>query len=89
MHTRIVTERGRVTDFAVQYEANIGGVWYNVVRYDGAHGYAHRDVLDAQGRTVRKEPLNLPYAEAVQYAREDIEENWPRYRREFLRRRGT
>lgn len=85
-HYRVVIERGRVIAFAVQYEAYIGEVWYRVVRYDTAHGYAHRDVLDAEGNTVRKEPLHLPYAEALQYAKNDIRTNWPRYREEFLRR---
>lgn len=47
MHLRFVTERGTVVEFAVQYEANIDGIWYRVLRYDSAHGYPHRDVLDA------------------------------------------
>jgi len=86
MHLRFVTERGRVVEFAVQYEANVDGVWYRVMRYDSAHGYPHRDVLDPQGNTVQKEPVNLSYAEAFTFAYDDIEANWPRYREEFLRR---
>ncbi|MDL1964286.1 MAG: hypothetical protein LWW98_08155 [Deltaproteobacteria bacterium] len=32
--------------FRVQYETKINQIWYPVVRYDTAHGFAHRDLLN-------------------------------------------
>lgn len=41
------TERGQILRFVVQLECQFveDGEWIPVVRYDTAHGYAHRDVL--------------------------------------------
>jgi hypothetical protein len=43
-------------------------IWFTtergVVRYDTAHGFAHRDILDPDGQTVRWEPMR-----EVDYAR--------------------
>jgi len=46
----------RVVEFRVQYETKLGGEWYPVVRYDTAHGFAHRDLIDRHGRQ-RKAPI--------------------------------
>jgi hypothetical protein len=35
---------------------NIKNKWYQVVRYDTAHGFAHKDILPYKG-DVRKEKL--------------------------------
>jgi len=91
MRVRINTERGVVMDFVVQYEtpmADPSEEHVVVVRYDGSHGRAHRDVLDAQGQTVRKMylPTHLSYGGALNYAIADIRENWVRYRQDFLLR---
>jgi hypothetical protein len=37
------TVRGMVLKFVVQLEVKYEGSWREVVRYDCAHGYAHRD----------------------------------------------
>jgi hypothetical protein len=91
MRVRINTERGVVMDFVVQYEtprSDLSGEHVVVVRYDGSHGRAHRDLLDARGHTVRKMylPTHLSFGEALNYALADIKENWARYRQDFLLR---
>ena len=45
-HTRF---EGKVTEFMVQYEIFVKEKWYEVVRYDTSHGYAHRDLMHADG----------------------------------------
>jgi hypothetical protein len=45
LRIRIATEKGQVANIMVQYEANIAGVWREIVRYDCAHGFLHRDVI--------------------------------------------
>ena len=49
-------EKGEILGFVAQYEALISGEWRPVVRYDTAHGFAHRDVIRANGEVV-KQPL--------------------------------
>ncbi len=89
LRVRIVSERGRgVIDFTIQYEAVIGDRTYPVIRYDTAHGQAHRDLLDAQGHNIDKLWFShtYDYAAVVQLAIQDIRANWPQYRADFLRR---
>jgi len=50
--------------------------WHPVVRYDTAHGFAHRDLLDIKGR-VKKTPLfNQDYNDALSFAESDLKANW-------------
>ncbi len=80
-----MTERGRVIRFAVQYETFAGGEWRPVVRYDTAHGFPHIDRSFPDGR-VEKIPLLVPdLGDALTLADDDIDENWPRYKEEFLK----
>ncbi len=79
-----------MVDFVVQYETvNPERIDEHVavVRYDGNHGRAHRDLLDVTGRTVRKTWLasRLTLAEALDEALVDIEAHWARYRERFFR----
>jgi hypothetical protein len=81
-----ITEKDRVTGFVVQYETLIEGKWLPVVRYDTAHGYAHKDLLNPDGS---KEKIFLGAAdlnEALTSADIDINENWERYKERYLRR---
>jgi hypothetical protein len=85
LRLRIETARpSEVVDFTAQYEAVIEGQTYPVVRYDCAHGFAHRDLLDHDGRNIEKWPLGpMGYKEALQYAITDLKANWRQYRRDF------
>ena len=58
LRIRIVTEKGQVVNIMVQYEANIAGAWREIVRYDCAHGFLHRDVMLPKGKT-EKQPLSI------------------------------
>ena len=79
-----VTEDGRIMKFVVQLELKIGGVWKEVLRYDCAHGYAHKDSYNIMGK-CRKINLFLQYEESLTLADDDINENWELYRERFLR----
>jgi hypothetical protein len=52
LRMRFTTVRGDVTAFTIQYETTIGEDRVPVVRYDSAHGCAHRDLLDRRGRVI-------------------------------------
>src|SRR4030067_645703 len=76
-------EKGVIIEFVVQYEALISGQWYPVIRYDTAHGFAHKDIMTKKGRIV-KQPLHFEtYNLAFTYASMDLKTNWQRYRSDF------
>ena len=69
--------------FRVQYETKISNTWHPVVRYDTAHGFAHRDMLKKDG-TVTKTPLfNQDYNDALTFAENDLKSNWSYYKKRF------
>jgi hypothetical protein len=81
-----VIERGRVLEFTVQYEAYINDEWNPVVRYDTAHGFAHRDLMHPDGQVDKRklaarDDLNGAYTGAAA----DLRKNWLRYREQYER----
>ena len=70
--------------FTVQLEVFINGLWRPAVRYDSAHGFAHRDRYFLDGRSTKTQ-LDINFHEALTFADEDIRENWDAYRDRFLR----
>ena len=70
--------------FLIQLEAEVEGSWKEVIRYDTAHGYAHIDRFNIEGKN-RKEGLNLTFKEALTRAERDIKQNWLTYRERFLK----
>lgn len=78
-------EKGQILGFMVQYEAFIQGKWIPIVRYDTAHGFAHKDVFKPDGK-VKKIFLGvLDWADALTFADRDIDENWEKYKHQYLR----
>lgn len=79
-----IKEKGKILFFRIQYETKINDDWYPVVRYDTAHGFAHRDLLNKKGE-VRKTPLfNQDYNDALLFAESDLKDNWRLYKDRFL-----
>ncbi len=70
--------------FTIQLEVEAKGRWRAAIRYDTAHGYAHIDRFNLQGKR-RKEILRLDFAEALTRAERDIKQNWTTYRERFLK----
>jgi len=77
------TISGKVVKFVVQLEGNHEGSWREVVRYDCAHGFAHRDSYNLSGSN-KKEELHLDFEEALTLADDDIDDNWELYIQRFL-----
>ncbi|HJZ23223.1 MAG TPA: hypothetical protein VJ201_02100 [Candidatus Babeliales bacterium] len=50
--------KGVIFEFVVQCEALISEQWQPIIRYDTAHGFAHKDIMKADGKTI-KQPLFL------------------------------
>lgn len=81
------TEKNRVTHFAVQLEVKAKNEWKVVVRYDCSHGFSHVDMYDLKGNQTKK-TLNLSFESALTYGEWDINKNWFKYKREFLKGAG-
>ena len=75
----------QIVHFMVQYETRWQGKWLPVVRYDTAHGFAHRDLYDRQGGTVKTPLFILNYNQALTFAESDLKANWQIYRERFLK----
>ena len=77
--------RGRILSFVVQLECLIEGRWYPIVRYDTAHGYAHRDVLKPDGKKEKQSVPVQDFNAALTYAQRDIKDHWRRYLAQYKR----
>lgn len=86
MRVRFSTLRGKVTTFMVQYETTFAGRRVPVVRYDNAHGFVHRDLLNRRGQLIAKTRLeNDPDSSvALNIGEPDILDNWPHYLEQFI-----
>jgi len=77
------SKHGKISAFSVQYEAFIEGAWRPVVRYDTAHGFAHRDLLHPDGTQEKTYIASKNYGQALKAAEIDIKQNWQNYRKIF------
>lgn len=81
-----ITEKSKVSGFVIQYEIFLEGKWMPVVRYDTAHGYVHRDLINPDGSKEKIFMGLTDLNEALTLADKDINENWERYKERYLRR---
>ena len=77
-------EKGKIVFFRIQYETKINEKWYPVVRYDTAHGFAHRDLLDIKGYSQKTPLFNQDYNDALTFAESDLKLNWKYYKNKFM-----
>ena len=79
------TDKGNLVAFMVQLEVEVeDGIWKPVIRYDCAHDFAHRDRYNLRGDQDKQE-IALSYAESLDLADKDINDNWDIYQERFLR----
>ena len=84
LRIRFELERGQVVLFAVQLECEFTSHgWIPVVRYDTAHGFAHRDRMHPYQETEKTELRTRNYKEGLTFAMDDLETNWQIYRRRY------
>ena len=81
-HARI---RQQVLEFVVQLEIFTEGRWMPVVRYDTAHGFAHRDTFHGDGKIEKTPLIIVDYSSTLTFAELDLRTNWELYRERFLK----
>ena len=82
-----VSEKGKIVEFCIQYEIYVDDKWYPAVRYDTAHGFAHRDFMDFNGVTSKTPLFISDYNEALiplSGTESDIKTNWEIYKKRFI-----
>jgi hypothetical protein len=83
--TRHIRVKNNIIEFIVQYELKIKDEWYPVVRYDTAHGFAHKDIVPYKGEAQKETlPFN-DYNLALTFAEKDLRDNWQKYREQYLK----
>lgn len=78
-----IWDRGKVTEFMIQYEAFIMDRWHPILRYDSAHGQPHRDLLHPNDSQTKEFYPNYSNAEVMTIGQRDIIENWSSYRANY------
>jgi len=75
-----------VIEFSTQLEILHEHQWRPILRYDTAHGFAHKDHISFAGE-VKKTALDdiQNFNEALTFAENDIKSNWELYREHFLK----
>jgi hypothetical protein len=85
LRVRIAIEKSKVTDVVIQYETRIKDKWHIVVRYDCAHGFFHRDLLNMRGDKI-KQPISITNLnDALTYAEQDLKDRWEWYKEQYKR----
>lgn len=72
-------ERGEILEFVVQYESLISANWEPIVKYDTAHGFAHKDMMKPNGKSLKQPIFFETYNLAFTYATLDLNANWREY----------
>ena len=69
----------------VKYETFLNGNWRAVVRYDIAHGFFHRDVMNSIGEK-EKQAIDITNLEdALNYSQQDLKDRWESYKDRYLK----
>lgn len=85
MRVRINKERGHILSFVIQLECLLESKWHPIVRYDTAHGFAHRDTLKPGGTEEKQAITAADFNEALTYAQQDIKAHWRDYLERYKR----
>ena len=81
--------RRRILEFVVQIEFLRDDEWVPVVRYDTAHGVAHRDSYAADRSVSRHEPLpETDFNRALTLAEKECNRHWRKWVGRFRRLRS-
>ena len=75
-----IKRKNRVTKFVVQYETNINEDWKAVVRYDTSHGFAHKDIIHANGKEEKQPLFFEDFNMAFTFAIQDLKTSWKWYK---------
>ena len=86
LRIHFTSNKGKIFDLLVQYEGIINNKWIAIVRYDCAHGFFHRDIINPDGsqekKAIEMDNLNIAFS----FARQDLEDKWEWYKEQFIKK---
>lgn len=80
LRVKAIVRKGEIIRFIVQYEAFIAGKWNAIVRYDTAHGFAHKDLIHYKNYEEKQPLLFNDFKIAFTFAIQDLKTSWKWYR---------
>ena len=80
------TEKGKIDDLLLQYETLLSNKWTEIVRYDCAHGFFYRDIINPNGSKEKKAIEMSNLNDAFAFARQDLEDKWEWYKENYLKK---
>jgi hypothetical protein len=84
LRIKLLIDKGKLSDIVFQYESFINGKWTEIVRYDCAHGFFHRDFIPPKGEKEKKRIEIDDLKMAANFAEQDILDKWEFYKSKFL-----
>lgn len=84
LRVKLTIQKGKLTDIVFQYESFINNGWRELVRYDMAHGFFHRDVMTPKGEKEKTRIEITDLKTATTYAEQDIKDKWEFYKGRYL-----
>ena len=84
LRVRFDVNGGEILLFTVQLECKFeGDIWTPIIRYDTAHGFAHRDRMHPRQAAEKTEMRVRDFNEGLTVAMFDLVNNWSDYRRRY------
>ena len=84
VHVYFETASGIIINFVVKLVFEINNRYYEIIRFDSAHGCPHKDVLNVEGKVIRKIWYDfLDYKQALDVAIKDLKDNHELYIERF------
>lgn len=83
IRVRLKTVKGELTDVMYQYESFINKKWVELVRFDCAHGFFHRDIISPNGEKDKKTIEIDSLKSASRYAEHDLKNRWEWYKEQY------
>ena len=84
IHVYIETFNGLVISYVVKLLLRDGKKYYEVIRFDSAHGRPHKDTIDDKGEVIRKPWFEfLDNQQGLDMSIKDIKDNFELYIERF------
>ena len=85
IRVKLTIGKGELKDFVFQYESFINSHWREIVRYDLAHGFFHRDIISPKGEITKTRIEITNLLAAAFFAEQDIKDKWEFYKAKYLK----
>lgn len=84
IHVFFETVNGIIINFVVKLIFRVNDRYYEVVRFDSGHNCPHKDILDQQGKVIRKVWYEfLDNKQALDMGIKDLKDNYDLYIERF------